>query len=117
MTSPTVVNTQAALFYPEQTSTLACTSTTASVGVGINGDVMSVYNVGTNDAYLNWGLNGTAPAAVAGGTTTAANDGNMPIKAGERLWLRIDPSVTSVQGICAAAQTATVRITRGSGQH
>lgn len=117
MTSPTVVNSQAPLFFPETTSTLACTATSASVTLGINGDVLSVYNVGTADAFLTWGINGASPTAVAGGTVTASSDGGMPIKAGERLWLRVDPSTTSIQGVCAATQTATVRITRGSGQH
>ena len=103
--------------YPEQTSTLACTSASANVTIGINGDVLSIYNLGPNDAFLAFAFSGATATAVVGTLVTASNDGGMPIKNGERLWLRADPTLTNVGGICIAAQTATLRITRGSGQH
>ena len=117
MASPTLVNTGLIYFYPEQQSTLACTNVSSSVGVGINGDVFVIYNAGPSDAFLNWGINGTATAAVAGGITSVANDGSFCVPAGTVITVRADPTTTSVQGICSgASSTATIRISRGSGQ-
>ena len=112
----TAIPTAFQAFYPEQTSTLACTTTSGSANVvlGTVGDTLLLRNEGPSTAFLAFGNAGVV--ATAGGVVNAANDGSFPILAGEISTVRVDASGTglNVAGITAAG-TAVVRITRGSG--
>lgn len=103
-------------FYPEQTSTLACTTTSGSTNVtlGSVGDTLMLKNEGPSTAFLAFGDAGVT--ATAGGTANKSSDGSYPILAGEISTVRVDAvgQGVNIAGITASG-TATVRITRGSG--
>lgn len=103
-------------FYAEQTSTLACTTTSGSspVQLGTVGDTLALRNDGSVTVFLAFGNSNVTVAA--GGTATASNDGGMPLMAGEVYHVRVDNpgSGLFVAGITATG-TTTVRISRGSG--
>lgn len=103
-------------FFPEQTSTLACTTTSGSTNVvlGTVGDKLLIQNEGPSTAFLAFGNTGVT--VTAGGTVNASNDGGFPILPGAIIDVRVDASGSglNVAGITASG-TATVRITRGSG--
>lgn len=103
-------------FYPEQTSTLACTTTSGSTNVilGTAGDSMLIQNEGPSTAFLAFGNSGVTVAA--GGVANAANDGGFPVLAGAIVMLRVNDrgNGLNVAGITASG-TATIRISVGSG--
>jgi hypothetical protein len=112
----TAIPTALPAFWPEQTTTLACTTTSgsANVSLGLLGDTLLLKNEGPSTAFLIFGNEGVV--ATAGGAANKSNDGAYPVLAGEISTLRVD-SVGSglvVAGITASG-TATVRISRGSG--
>jgi hypothetical protein len=112
----TAIPTAFQAFFPEQTSTLACTTTSGSANVvlGTVGDTLLLRNEGPSTAFLAFGNSGVT--ATAGGVANASSDGSYPILAGEISTVRVDAvgSGLNVAGITAAG-TAVVRITRGSG--
>ena len=118
MTTQPTVNPQ---FFPEQTSTLLCGPATGSTRVvlGTAGDTLMIRNEGPSTAFLAFG--DAAVVATAGGAVNAANDGSYPVLAGEVSTVRVDVgpyglgAPLNVAGITAAAGSAVVRITRGSG--
>lgn len=103
-------------FYPEQTSTLLCGTTTGSSNVilGVVGDSMLIQNEGPSTAFLAFGNAGVT--ATAGGAVNAANDGSFPVLVGAIMMLRVPDrgNGLNVAGITASG-TAVVRITVGSG--
>jgi hypothetical protein len=112
----TAIPTAFQAFFPEQTSTLACTTTSGSANVvlGTVGDTLLLRNEGPSTAFLAFGNSGVT--ATAGGVINASSDGSFPLLAGEISTVRVDSagSGLNVAGITAAG-TATVRISRGSG--
>lgn len=119
----TAVTTALEQFYPEQTSTLLCGPATGSTRVvlGTVGDTLIIRNEGPSTAFLAFG--DATVTATAGGAVNAASDGSYPILAGEVSTVRINMGPQgmtatgglNVAGITAAAGSAVVRITRGSG--
>ena len=116
----TAIVTAIPQYFPEQQATVAVTAASASVQLGLVGDTILFYNDGTNMIFAKIGT--ATVVAVAGGTATLANDGDMWMPPGAVMGLRIDPSVNASSGgavfvaaICAAGLTSTLRISRGSG--
>lgn len=117
----TAIKTDLDQFFPEQTSTLLCGPATGSTRVvlGTVGDTLIIRNEGPSTAFLAFG--DAAVTATAGGAVNAANDGSYPILAGEISTVRVNVgpqgngAPLNVAGITAAAGSAVVRITRGSG--
>jgi len=112
----TTIPTALPAFFPEQTTTLACTTTSGStnVSLGTVGDTLMLKNEGPSTAFVAFG--NADVVATAGGTSNKSNDGSYPVLAGEISTVRVDAngSGLNVAGITASG-TATVRITRGSG--
>ena len=104
-------------FWPERTTTLLCGPATGAVNLilGTVGDTIMLKNEGPSTAFIAVGNAGVV--ATAGGAVNAASDGSYPILAGEISTIRVDAVGTGVNvaGITAAAGSAVVRITRGSG--
>jgi len=101
-------------FYAESNSTLAVTSISANVAVGYVGDVLLLQNDGYSTCYVALGIDSTV-TATAGGTTTAANTGSMPILAGSTILIRVIPNLGYVAAITDGSNTTTLRISRGTG--
>lgn len=110
----TAIPSAFAAFFPEQTSTLACTTSSASVAVGLVGDTLMLKNEGPSTAFVSFGDSGVT--ATAGGSTTKSSDGSYPMLAGEISTVRVDSvgQGLNVAGVTASG-TATLRISRGSG--
>ena len=112
----TAIPTALPAFWPEQTTTLLCTTTSGAVNLalGLVGDTIMIRNEGGATAFLAFGNAGVV--ATAGGSVNAASDGSYPILAGEISTVRVDNvgSGLNVAGITTSG-TAVVRITRGSG--
>jgi len=84
--------------------TLAVTSTTGSVTLDTEGDIVWICNVGADDVFVELG-----PTAVA----VVADTGHC-IPTDREVFLRRNPDLdTDLAAICAATETATIKISTG----
>jgi hypothetical protein len=105
--------TQGAFNPTPQSSTIAATSTTQRVALGARTTNVYVANVGSGEAFVNFG--DATVVAVAGGAATAASDGHMSIPSGF-FGVIATSNQTNMAAICASGVTTTLRITPGEGE-
>jgi hypothetical protein len=107
-------------FNPIATATLAVTATSSRVALPANlpaaqqPRTVRVANTGTAVAFLEFGDD--TVVAVAGGTSTSASDGSMPILAGTVEAFTLQPGWTNAAGVAASGASTVLRITVGEGE-
>lgn len=90
-------------FTPASTASISVTATSASASVVAGCQQVRMYNSGTKDCYVRWGV---------GAQTAVTTD--MPLKAGTVEYFTKGFADT-VAAICGGADTTTLLITSGAG--